>query len=131
MAKQSSRTTVGLALLMALVAMSSLGMKATEAACPNIDLDSCLPAAAADVDPTTECCTNLTTYTSTADGTNDLTCLCEAAMGSAYFTSNSVTYAVLIPQKCNLNYAAGTECSGKLGTYPGPLSVSPSLPPAT
>lgn len=129
MAKQSSRTTVGLALLMALVVMSSLGMfKAAEAACPSIDLDACLPAAAADVDPTTECCTNLTTYTSASDGTNDLTCLCEAAIGSAYFTSNSVTYAMLIPQKCNLNYAAGTECSGKAPTYP---TLSLSLPPGT
>lgn len=97
------------AVVVAMVAMV-VAMVGVEGACPDIDLDSCLPAAEADVDPTAECCTGLTTYTSS----NDVTCLCEAAMGTTYFTSNPVDYAILIPQKCGLNYAAGTECGGTM-----------------
>lgn len=93
--------------VLVMVAMSS--MVVTEAACPTIELNPCLPAAEADVEPTAECCTSLNTYISEG---NDPSCLCEAAIGTAYFTDNPVDYAILIPQKCNLTYAAGTECDG-------------------
>ena len=75
-------------------------------------LASCLPASTTGSMPTAECCNALATYAQggTAEGE---ACLCNAVSNP---TANShgakAEYAILIPQKCNLNYKAGYVCNG-------------------
>lgn len=103
-----------------LLATMLMGLSRSVAACgATSELAACLPAAEADVQPTTECCTVLSTYVSSDDTGGD--CLCQAASSSAFNASGAaVEYAVTIPEKCNLTFTAGTQCNGKLArrTYP-------------
>lgn len=70
-------------------------------------LSACLPAATANVMPSAACCQGLGGFQ------NSEACLC-AASADPRFTSSGAKkeFALLIPQKCNLQYKAGYVCNG-------------------
>ncbi|KAG0631907.1 hypothetical protein M758_1G289100 [Ceratodon purpureus] len=103
--------------LRAVLLIMLVGLSAkTQAACSSgSDLEACLPAAEADVEPTTACCTALNSYLATDSGG---TCLCEIASTAAFNSSGAVVeYAITIPEKCSATYSSGTVCNGV--TIPG------------
>ncbi|KAG0557335.1 hypothetical protein KC19_11G121200 [Ceratodon purpureus] len=112
MAKSSMTMHPLLRLAVVMAVVTALMVHETQAAdCPTNDLSSCMPAAYEDIQPTEECCTNLAAYTNTPTPAE---CLCQGALSSPLAGDDDVNvkYAVLIPQKCDLDYPAGTTCRG-------------------
>ncbi|XP_024359031.1 uncharacterized protein [Physcomitrium patens] len=90
-------------------------LKETQAACgSSYDLAACLPAAESDIQPSAQCCTQLSSYLAT-DTPEE--CLCQTAYSPFFQSGADIQFAIKIPQKCNLSYRAGIQCNGN--TIPG------------
>lgn len=99
-----------------LVAMAALVQPAS-AQCGNVNsLMGCLSAAKTGSQPTAACCSAMTAFAQYGTPAGEA-CLCQAISNPAAKAAGAqLQYAILIPQKCNLNYKAGYVCNGITST---------------
>jgi len=107
-----SAVAMAVAMVVLVVAMAAL-VPSASAACGAIQsMLPCLPAARDGVAPTSACCQACATYSQGGTPAGQA-CLCGAVTNpTAKAAGMKLNYAVLIPQKCNLNYKAGYVCNG-------------------
>jgi len=112
-----SAVAMAVAMVVLVVAMAAL-VPSASAACGNIQaMLPCLPAARDGAAPTGACCSAVSSYAQGGTPAGEA-CLCQAITNPAAKAAGmKLNNAILIPQKCNLNYKAGYVCNGL--TIPG------------